>query len=514
MPMSFWKDLTEIESTLEEARELLLVAQEEEEEAEEESDNLLKAWLLRADLPAPISLYEIHQRLQRLGSSGGGEFILQGLPPLLADHCVLAQAKVVSPNLAVRLNWQGKCLHVRVAPLPGLEPPDEAELRPVRQAMSTDRLLRDPEIRRYIQPDCPSSRSLQVGLALHGILSAEEQAHGAPLWWPTVAGLVAFGSRTGLQGFNIVVDALGGNRQVGETDGLRRWLEKVQTPAGPGLPPGLLDAMLLNALAHRDWSFAAQAQPMRLQRTPGALTLSFPGRLTSSPRNPLLSVLLSLNGGLLANPTMGAEVDAVLAMHGLPASNTQNVRDGVVLTAALTHPRPAPPVSIRTPQPSASTPSPDTRVVPPSPAIQPLVLPAVPPATPAPTPLRQTRPTLAVSEPSPPRQARPVPALPKPAAFELPSAVPSAAPPPIPLEPPPPPVMQEPPPQVATVVSLPIPGTGGELRSWRLGRGWTQVDAANHLGVKQPAISKAEIKVNLPLGEHLQEAIRTLLQKG
>ena len=54
------------------------------------------------------------------------------------------------------------------------------------------------------------------------------------------------------------------------------------------------------------------------------------------------------------------------------------------------------------------------------------------------------------------------------------------------------------------------PVTGGELKTWREKRGWSQREAAKRLKVTQQAVAKAEAKVDDPLGHKLRHAFDPL----
>ena len=55
------------------------------------------------------------------------------------------------------------------------------------------------------------------------------------------------------------------------------------------------------------------------------------------------------------------------------------------------------------------------------------------------------------------------------------------------------------------------PVTGGELKTWREKRGWSQREAATRLKVGNAAVSRAEARPDEPLGHKLRAAFETSL---
>ena len=53
------------------------------------------------------------------------------------------------------------------------------------------------------------------------------------------------------------------------------------------------------------------------------------------------------------------------------------------------------------------------------------------------------------------------------------------------------------------------PVTGGELKTWREKRGWSQREAATRLKVGNAAVSRAEARLYEPLGHKLRAAFET-----
>jgi len=113
---------------------------------------------------------------------------------------------------------------------------------------------------------------------------------------PTVAGLVAVGRRPDLvlpgMAVRVIVESKGEHRFVGNV------LELVdRVPELPvlneGVGRGVLIELLVNALAHRDWSVKVRTQPFVLKRSADKLELSHPGTLVRrEPPNPTLLRLL------------------------------------------------------------------------------------------------------------------------------------------------------------------------------------------------------------------------------
>ena len=59
-------------------------------------------------------------------------------------------------------------------------------------------------------------------------------------------------------------------------------------------------------------------------------------------------------------------------------------------------------------------------------------------------------------------------------------------------------------------VSLAVPLTGSELRSWRSSRGWTQQEAADQLKVSRRTVIRAEAQPEEPLPTSIRTALQNL----
>ena len=62
-------------------------------------------------------------------------------------------------------------------------------------------------------------------------------------------------------------------------------------------------------------------------------------------------------------------------------------------------------------------------------------------------------------------------------------------------------------PRPAHVPTGDVVTTGAELRAWREGKGWSQAEAEQHLGVRQATVSEAERKADAPLSRKLREKV-------
>ncbi len=113
---------------------------------------------------------------------------------------------------------------------------------------------------------------------------------------PTVAGLVAVGRRPDLvlpgMAVRVIVEGKGEHRFVGNALELVDRVPELLV-LNEGVGRGVLIELLVNALAHRDWSVKARGQPILLKRCVDKLELSHPGSLDRrEPPNPTLLRLL------------------------------------------------------------------------------------------------------------------------------------------------------------------------------------------------------------------------------
>ncbi len=113
---------------------------------------------------------------------------------------------------------------------------------------------------------------------------------------PTVAGLVATGLRPDLalpgMAVKVVIEGKGEHLFGG---GLIELVDRIsELPLlNDGVGAKVVEELLINAVAHRDWSAEARGQPIVLRRAPDRLELSHPGTLDEQgPSNPTLLRLL------------------------------------------------------------------------------------------------------------------------------------------------------------------------------------------------------------------------------
>jgi len=218
---------------------------------------------------------------------------------------------------------------------------------------------------------------------------------------PTVAGLVAVGLRPDLvlpgMAVRVIVEGKGEHRFVGNA------LELVdRVPELPVLNEsvgrGVLIELLVNALAHRDWSVKARSQPIVLKRSADKLELSHPGSLDRrEPPNPtLLRLLVCLglaDGKGQGLPRLRNRVSE--EGNGGPFLQAK----GGVVTATVTLPTELPGWLLgEEPEPESESQAkqdeaPAQNVVPEQPTPIPVpVAPAAPPPVPPPTPAAEPEP--------------------------------------------------------------------------------------------------------------------------
>jgi len=219
---------------------------------------------------------------------------------------------------------------------------------------------------------------------------------------PTVAGLAAVGLRPDLvlpgMAVRVIVEGKGEHRFVGNA------LELVdRVPELPvlneGVGRGVLIELLVNALAHRDWSAKARTQPILLRRCTDKLELSHPGSLDRrEPPNPtLLRLLVCL--GLADGKGEGLpRLRRLVAAEGNGGPFLQ--AEGGVVTTTVTLPTELPGWLLGEepePEPAHQTKQEEDQaqqVVPKQQAPHPVPIdPAVPPPVPPPTPSAEPEPS-------------------------------------------------------------------------------------------------------------------------
>jgi len=114
---------------------------------------------------------------------------------------------------------------------------------------------------------------------------------------PTVAGLVALGLSPDLSlpgmAVRVVVEGKGEHVFGGCLFDLVERIPHLPV-VNEGVGAFVVEELLLNAVAHRDWGVEARTQPLVLERTADRLELSHPGSIGKhSPRNPTLVRLLA-----------------------------------------------------------------------------------------------------------------------------------------------------------------------------------------------------------------------------
>ncbi|MFH1467831.1 MAG: hypothetical protein ABIO70_25830 [Pseudomonadota bacterium] len=325
----------------------------------------------------------------RLGVEEGSRFAEVQSVPVAEGHLLLALVPA-RPRPAARPQ-----IATPVRP-PRSQDPRLPEQRPVEGATMYE--LDEDALGDLGQPRA----MLQGWPSGYGVLGRWALAAGAAVevgraLVPTVAGLLALGQRPEL--------FLPGARLVARVDGAevvftgdaRRQVKLALRwdPLMRGLPPEVLAPLLVNAIAHRDWSVAAEARPIEVVREGPHLEVRSPGTLVhGATTNPNLLALLCRQGLARGQGTGLRRVAE--ALNRLGARPMSLVARGGEVTAVVDLPwralprSPAPP---RRPEPRLLQPveTPPVPVAPP-PAPEappdPVPTPATPtlPPTPAPAP--------------------------------------------------------------------------------------------------------------------------------
>ncbi len=308
---------------------------------------------------------------------------------------------------------------------------DSAELRPVLGATMQE--LDDDAFARLNLRGVPvEGLSTRYGVVGRRMLAVGVAVESGRDFVPTLAGLLVFGHRPELfmPGARLVVNVNGDEavftgRAREMVRSALRW-----KPLTRAMGRELVEPLLINAIAHRDWSVEAEEQPILVTRRGSRLEVSHPGRISrGAPPNPALLSLLVRVGlmrgvgsgirlvneamkGLAGRPmSLAARGGAVVAVLEMPwrdyaAEDAAEARAREARAAcegeALGHPQPAGHVVVEAPAPVPG-PLPVVHAQPPPAQLTPVL--GVPPTVAAP-PAAVPPPQPAPAPPKPPRAPR------------------------------------------------------------------------------------------------------------
>lgn len=328
--MFFKKLIEDAEETLQDATLLLSLAQaeaeaEEDEQADETHEtiqDLRKRVMARLDRPPgeafslllhltptralyPRTRWALDTALSRCAAHPQGGLLVVACSPVLdrAQICALVEARARSRLGADALrdahlsetSREGLALTLLVGHVPGHRVPDLVDAEP--QATSTDQLLNDEDVSRFVYTGSPRDLSAEDTLLRYGLTAYDRNRRGRA---PTLAAQIAFAGRPGLRGLAFEVTTGRTTRPIRDLP-LRRLCDRVielVQAEDSRVDPSTLRQMLLYAVVQRSWRADVRDAPMEVD-VGASIDVRFPGSATTGwIRNELLLQLVRRNTAL------------------------------------------------------------------------------------------------------------------------------------------------------------------------------------------------------------------------